>query len=585
MNRSTIWVRTLSALPLVVLALDACSDAGPVAVATKQPCGSASVVALNVLQGATIDCSAGSSIELTGGGARYLVVPEFAAGDVTNRATSFVLSDSDALASPASALASASSTRAGSSSLSGARGVVGAGARQVRFDAALRSRERAASASGRWLRAASGSKGVRADASIAAQASVVPAAGSIRAFQVISSFDVQNPTYTTVNAKLEFTGANTLVYVDTLAPANGFTTTQLNSFGQGIDGTFYTIDVNEFGPPSDIDGNGRVIVLLTPVVNKLSPASKCSTEGYIAGFFDGFDLSGTLPNSNQGEIYYGLVPDPNGTLSCVHSVSTVASISAGTFMHELQHMISYSQHVIVHSGSPEDGWLDEGMSIFAQELGSLYYEQKFPPSTGRTNPNQLLPDSAEGFIADEFVEAFDYLEKPDTSSLSLHSDADGGLTWRAGDWLFLHWLGDQKGASFYRSLEQSTLTGTANIAAAGGESFQSLFGDFGLSMWTDSIPGISKASIPQRDKFTTRTLRTIFQAVFNAGGSGSAGPFPVVLRSITGQTTGSMVPGTVSYFELDTSPSVATSTLHFAPSGGGAFSSSLHPQVSIFRLQ
>ena len=225
------------------------------------------------------------------------------------------------------------------------------------------------------------------------------------------------------------------------------------------------------------------------------------------------------------------------------------------------------------------------MSIFAQELGSLYYEQKFPPPTGRTNPNQLLPDSAEGFIADQFFEAFDYLQKPDTSALTLHSDADGGLTWRAGDWLFLHWLGDQKGAAIYKSLEQSTLTGTANIAAAGGESFQSLFGDFGLAMWTDSIPGIPKSSIPQQDKFTTRTLRTIFQAVFDAGGSGSAGPFPVVLRSITGQTTGSMVPGTVSYYELDTSPSVATSTLRFAPSSGGALPSSLHPQVSIFRLQ
>jgi hypothetical protein len=310
MTRSSVWVRALSALPLVVLTLAACSDAGPVAVATKQPCGSTNVVSLNVLQGATIDCSAGSIIELTGGGARYLVVPEFAAGDVTNRATSYVLSDSDAVASPSSALASAYTTRAGSSSLSGARGAVGPGARQLRFDAALRSRERAASARGGWPNAASGSKGVRADASIARRASVVPPAGSIRAFEVISTFDVQNPTYTTVNAKLEFTGTNALVYVDTLAPANGFTTTQLNSFGQSNDGTFYSIDVNEFGPPSDIDGNGRVIVLLTPVVNALSPASKCSTEGYIAGFFDGFDLSGSLPNSNQGEIYFGIVPDP-----------------------------------------------------------------------------------------------------------------------------------------------------------------------------------------------------------------------------------------------------------------------------------
>jgi hypothetical protein len=217
-------------------------------------------------------------------------------------------------------------------------------------------------------------------------------------------------------------------------------------------------------------------------------------------------------------------------------------------------------------------------------LGSLYYEHKFPPPSGRTNPNQLLPDSAEPFIADQFVQSFIYLKKPDTTTLTLHSDADGGLTWRAGDWLFARWLGDQQGSSLYKRLEQSTLTGTANIAAAGGEPFQSLFGDFGLALWTDSIPGVPKSLIPQRDKFTTRTLRTIFQAVFDAGGVGGAGPFPISARTLTGKITSSMVPGTVSYFQLFTSPSVATTTMHFAPSSGGAFASTLHPQVSVFRL-
>jgi hypothetical protein len=239
----------------------------------------------------------------------------------------------------------------------------------------------------------------------------------------------------------------------------------------------------------------------------------------------------------------------------------------------------------VHGGAAEEGWLDEGMSIVAQELGSQYYEQKFPPPTGRTNPGQILPDSAEGFIADQFQESFAYLEEPDTSTLTLHSDADGGLTWRAGDWLFVHWLGDQEGTSFYKRLEQSTLTGTANIAGAAGESFQSLFGDFGLALWTDSIPGVPKSAIPQRDKFTTRTLRTIFQAVHDAGGVGSAGPFPITARTLTGQITSSMVPGTVAYYEIFTSPSVATTTLRFSQPNGGTFASTLHSQVSVFRLQ
>jgi len=578
------WIRTTSTLALLATGLSACSDSASTAVTSSQPCGSASVVQLSVLQATTFDCSSGGEIQLAGGGAQYLIVPEFAAGDVSDVSTSYVLSDSDALSAPASGVVAARVPTANFGAALPTQSVRGAGMRQLRFDRALRAVEREAVAKGSW---AHGTNAPRSSvrASVTPQPAVIPPEGSIRTFRVISTFSVQNPAYTTVNAKLQYVGANTLVYLDTLSPPNGFTSTQLNAFGQMIDQTFYTIDVNEFGPPSDIDGNGRVIVLLSPVVNAITPASQCATDGYVAGFFYGFDLSSNSSNSNQGEIYYGLVPDPTGKFSCAHSVSSVESIAAGTFLHELQHMISYSQHVIVHGAAAEEGWLDEGMSIFAQELGSLYYEQKFPSPTGRTNPAQLLPDSAEGFIADQFEESFAYAQRPDTSSLTLHSDADGGLTWRAGDWLFLHWLGDQKGASFYKNLEQSTLTGTANIAAQAGEPFQSLFGDFGLALYTDSIPGVPKSSIPQRDQFTTRTLRTIWQAVFNAGGTGSSSPFPIAVKTLSGKVNASMVPGTVSYYEIFTSSSKPNTTVRFAPPGGGTFNSDLHPQVSVFRLQ
>jgi hypothetical protein len=583
MRESLACFRTLPMLSLLAIALGACGgDSGPTGTTSRQSCGSTGIIALTTLQSATLDCSTGTVIQLTGGGAHYLVVPEFATGNVTNKATSYVIADSDAVPAPVGQVIASRAPFASMSASAARAASLAPGALQRRFDAALRATARNALATGQWARPTASTGSSAARASVATSLAVIPPAGSIRTFHVINTFDASHPTYATVNAKLLFIGANTLVYVDTMAPANGFNTSQLNAFGQQIDQTFYTIDVNAFGPPSDVDGNGRVIVLLSPVVNALSPSAQCSTEGYIAGFFFGLDLSGAgNANSNQGEIYYGLVPDPSGTVSCAHSVSTVASIAPGTFLHELQHMINYSQHVVVHGGAAEEGWLDEGLSIVAQELGSEYYEQKFPPPTGRTNPNQLLPDSAEGFIADQFVESYDWLLEPDTTTLTLHSDSDGGLQWRAADWLFVHWLGDQEGAAFYKRLEESSTTGTDNIAAAAGESFQSLFGDFGLSIYTDSIPGIPKSSIAQRDRFTTRTLRTVFQAVANSGGGGS---FPIALKTLTGQMTGSMVPGAVTYYEIYTSASVATTTLRFAPSTGSTFQSSLHPQVSVFRL-
>jgi hypothetical protein len=586
MSPSASFIRILSAIALIVLALDACGDSTPTASAVHHQCGTPGAVALNVLQAAVIDCSSGSVIQLTGGGAQYLVVPEFATGDVTNRPTTYTLSDTDALA-PVAQVGATRAPFAAAGLAARLQPGASAGGRQIRFDLALRAAERAAYRDGRWRRESEDASNPHARAAIVTPSAALPPVGSIRTFHVISTFDVQNPAFKAVNAKLNFIGTNTLVYVDTLSPPNGFTPGQLDAFGRSIDQTFYPIDVNAFGPPSDIDENGRVIVLLTPVVNALTPAAQCQSGGYISGFFDGFDLSSSSSSSNHGEIYYGLVPDPDGTVSCPHTVSSVLSIAPGTFLHEVQHMISYAQHVVIHNGSPEEGWLDEGLSVAAQELGSLYYERKFPPPTGRTDPSQLLPDSAEPFIADVFVEAYNYLVRPDTTTLTLHSDADGGLRWRAGDWLLAHWLGDQKGLTFYKRLDQSTLTGTANIAANAGEPFQSLFGDFGLALFTDSIPGVPKSAIPQRDRFTTRTLRTIFQAVFNGGGvdPNAPGPFPIAPLAIAGTISATMVPGTVSYYALFTSSSVPITTLRFAAPSGGQLPRTLHPQVSIFRLK
>jgi hypothetical protein len=282
------------------------------------------------------------------------------------------------------------------------------------------------------------------------------------------------------------------------------------------------------------------------------------------------------------------VPDPTGTVSCPHSVVDLDRTVPPTFLHELQHLISFSQHVVVHHGQEEEGWLDEGMSIVAEELGSVYYEQRFPPPTGRTNASQVFPDSSQGFISGVLGDSYTYLLRTDTAAATLHSDADGGLAWRGSDWLLLHWLGDQKGSGFYRQLEQGSSIGVANIEAASGESFQSLFGDFSTSLWTDSIVGVPKSSIPPRNRFTTRTLRVLYQALYNAAGPSTQipRPYPVQLTTLPiGSTLNeTMVPGTMAFYRLDATAGSATVRLQFSTPSSGSFAANLHSQVSIFRL-
>ena len=78
---------------------------------------------------------------------------------------------------------------------------------------------------------------------------------------------------------------------------------------------------------------------------------------------------------------------------------------------------------ILALGDSEYGWLDEGLSIVAEELGSLHYEAKCPGTACRTNPSQLFPDSSQGFISNFLYDSYQYALIPDTATVTLHSDA------------------------------------------------------------------------------------------------------------------------------------------------------------------
>ncbi len=569
----------------------ACSSDHPAAPVADKLCGTGGVASLAVNQAATIDCTSGSAIDLAAGGAHYLVVPQFATSLVPNKAVAYTLGVQQSsapvatsefafvAASPAAAISAARSADGALPNGAGAAALARLltrlpGERQMAFDGALRARARRAVASGAWRAAA---------ARVAPREAATPVAGSIRQFAVVSSFSTTNPTYATVSARLAYVGTNVLVYVDTLSPAGGFTSDQLIAFSKLFDETLYPIDIAAFGNPSDIDANQHVIMLLTPIVNSLVTKAACKTGGYVGGFFDGFDLVSSSVNSNKGEVFYGVVPDPDSTVSCAHTVAELNEVVPATFLHELQHLISFSQHVVVNHGAAEEGWLDEGMSLVAEELGGEHYEQKYPPPTGRTDPRQLFPDSAEGYIIGELGDSYSYLLRTDTVTATLHSDADDGLAWRGSDWLLLHWLGDQQGAAIYQRLEHNTATGTANIAIAAGEPFPNLFGDFSLSLWTDSIVGQPRDAVPQRDRFTTRNLRELYQAYFNAGGGPRA--YPVVLNTVAvGNTaSGKMVPGTMAFYRVDAPAGNGSVRIKFAPASG-TFATNLHPQVSVYRL-
>jgi hypothetical protein len=560
----------------VVIYLAACSsDSTP-----TQPNGvcSGSTFEIAPLTGRVISEADVPCLSIPADGGTYLVVPQFATASAPVNPVAFTLT------AGIPGAATASIVSASRQALPTTAGVPDLGRMQRQLDGMLRKREREVAAAARASGAAAGplASVVHADA-------VPPAVGSSTTFHVLSNFN--GSQYTTDTATLKYSGTHLLIYLSKNAPSGGFTDSQIAAFGNTFDLDLYTIDVATFGTPSDIDANGRVIVLLSPIINKLTAAGDCATQGYIAGFFNAVDLLPTqyAGKSNGAEIFYSLVPDPSATVSCTHTVASVGQLTPSTFIHEFQHMISFGQHAISRMGNEEDPWLNEGLSHIAEELGSRYYENRFPPPTGRTDPGQAFPDSSQGFISGDLYNSYHYLlstastDTSDIASVSNWGNGDGTLVQRGGVWLFLRWLGDQQDSLVYGRLDQTNLTGIPNLQSASGASFPTLFGEFALALYTDSLPGVSRSSIPSELRFTSRNLRALYAKQNQRNPSSFTQPFPIQALALTpgSARSESMFPGTMDFFVLTAPSSGSALGLEFAPTSG-SFSSSLSAQVSVF---
>jgi hypothetical protein len=409
-----------------------------------------------------------------------------------------------------------------------------------------------------------------AAAAPAAVTQAPPTVGSLRVFKVCGNLSCS--TIKNVAAKARIVGQHIAVYVDTLAPAPGLDSTQLDSLKQVFDTRLYAIDTVAFGGVSDIDSNSVVIVLMTGVVNALVTKTQCHQNGFVAGFFFGADLDPTSRSSfNSGEIFYSIVADPDSTLSCPHSVSQLLNLTPVTFVHEFQHMISFVQHVLVRSGNTEEGWLDEGLSKYAEELAGRSY----------------LPGNQQQFsnyVIGDVFDAYQYLNAPSGSPLLIPEDT-GTLAEIGASWLFTRYLVDQFGAALPRQLHQTTLVGSANVATQTGQPFTTLVTRWALSNWVSDLPGFSP---PAELQDTSWHFRTTFGSLHTQDPTDFPRAFPLVPATGGGNQIsigGTVTSGSGSYARVFQPPQGAGFSLHFTRDGSTALSAALVPRLDIIRIR
>ncbi len=405
-----------------------------------------------------------------------------------------------------------------------------------------------------------------------------PAVGDRDSFNVCTN--VSCTTFGRVGATVVYAGAPGVLYLDDKqnAGAEQFTTADFEQLGQLFDNYLYVTDTTAFGRESDINGDQHIAILITPAVNALT--SDC-TNGRVIGFTFANDLVPSAVGSNAREMFYVLTTSVATSLcSAVTRASALAQLPP-TLIHELQHMISFNQHVLLRNGDDQDIWLNEGLSQFAEELG------------WRTVPGAQCASAPGGdcfseFVGDDISNAYNYLVDTEDTYLIAPEITDGTLPERGASWLFLRWLADHYsadstlGTQLTRSLEQSNVLGAARIAQVTGVPFPTLVGEWQLANWTSDLPGFPQTGPIIYNSWNFRgTFALNYPAIFPE-------PFPLIPDSTTGDYShpGEMPAGsgrTIRYVLPAGSPGV---TIRIAGTlAGGPLDPTIVPYLAIVRIQ
>jgi hypothetical protein len=342
-----------------------------------------------------------------------------------------------------------------------------------------------------------------------------------------------------------------IIVADTANPASGYTDADYASIASTFDALVDPTDTKAFGSPTDIDGNGHVVLFFTRAVNELTPRGSTS---YVGGFFYARDLFPATasagfqacPSSNGGEMFYLLVPDPTGVVNGNRfTKDAVTRVAIATVGHEYQHLINASRRMYVNTAATdfEDTWLDEGLSHVAEEL-LFFAETGLKP---RANISATLLRSSSAYVDafnNEAISNFGRLEEflGAPSSNSPFADNDS-LATRGATWSFLRYVADHTGSddgTTWFQLVNSTTTGLANLQQVFGSDLTTLARDWATSVFADDI-----TTTDARYQQPTWNLRSIFGALE------SNGAYPLATTTLSASpSTVSVSGGSATYLRF-----------------------------------
>ncbi len=430
-----------------------------------------------------------------------------------------------------------------------------------------------------------------------------PAVGTTITLHV-PDFDSTNAcvSYTTIQALVRVVGSAGIWVTDVQNPASAdtLTTADIQAYSDSFDAKYYPTDTSYFGHPSDLDNNGRIIIVVTWQVNKM-------LHGRLLGFVFGGDLfpSAQCAESNVGELYYGQAPDSNNAAgTSARTKTTVLAELPSLISHEFTHVIQNSQRFVLNNGVPLTSWEAEGQATLAEELVG----DTVLGNTSGQNYGRAVAFAPAGFhwYIDEFSKLGAYFgdtgstgqvaTAPDQCTLfgSVQLNGPCDLTsFYGASWSFQRYIGDQFGPTYTGGLHQLTrdwiaknvtLQGTANVQALLSLSTtDTLFvGWAGMLVLDDLDNGTGSAWVPARFRMTSWNLASIDSA-FTQVGLGWINP------PVRGYTTfadsRAVRGGSTSYTLVITAAAHPALAIALTDPIGNPLSTGLRPFLWIVRVQ
>jgi uncharacterized repeat protein (TIGR02543 family) len=257
--------------------------------------------------------------------------------------------------------------------------------------------------------------------------------------------------------------------------------TSIASYAAAFD-SIYHVNREKFGTENDVDGNGKIIIVITQAI----PAPAI---GYFAGG-DKYPKS-IIPTSNEGDIFY-------------MSSNASQSYLMGTLAHEFQHMIYFDEHYN-RGATSSSAWLNEALSQAAE-----YY-----------NDYQINHISwMNSFLLGGY------------KGLSLTYWTSSNYGYGA---IFIRYLIDRFGDAAIRNMCATAKAGIDAVESATGTDFTTIFSDFSKAL---ALSGTGVSSDPDL-AFSSLNLATLQPTgrrgllpveMFDAGETASGSLYPYEIR-------------------------------------------------------